>query len=86
MFTKMMLNRVKDHADLLKDRKSGAILLNDKALANDYLAKKQVFQNDATISNEINTIKEKLQDLEGLKSDIDQIKSLLQQIANNGTK
>ena len=83
----MQLNKVKDHAELVKDKKSGAILLADNIKANEYLLKKKTLQNDVAMSREINNIKERLSGLEKLQDDVSDIKTLLQQIANsNGNK
>lgn len=79
----MELNKVKDHVDLVKDAKNGAILLADHVKANEYLLKKKTLQNDVAMSKEINTIKERLSGLEKLQDDVSDIKTLLQQIANN---
>jgi hypothetical protein len=68
----MELFKVKGHQELRKDPKTGAILLSDKAKANEYLTKRKVFENDAAITAEINTLKEDMKD----------IKSLLQQLLN----
>lgn len=82
----MDLNKVKDHEHLLKDRKSGAVLLSSQAKANEYLLKKKSIQNEVAMAKEINTIKERLSGLEKLQEDMTDIKSLLQQIASNGNK
>lgn len=82
----MQLNKVKDHEDLVKDKKSGAILLADHIKANEYMHKKKSIHNDAAMAKEINTIKERLSGLEKLQEDMTDIKSLLQQIASNGNK
>jgi hypothetical protein len=68
----MDLVKVKGHEELRKDPNTGAILLNDKNKANEYLTKRKVFENDAAITKEINTLKDDMKD----------IKSLLQQLLN----
>ncbi len=68
----MDLFKVKDHKELRKDSKTGALLLSDKNKANEYLTKRKVFENDAAITKEINTLKEDMKD----------IKDLLQQLLN----
>lgn len=84
----MMLNKVKDHADLLKDKKSGAVLLADHIKANEYALKKKTLKNDADMAKEINNIKERLSGLEQIQTDMSDIKLLLQQMTNtnNGNK
>jgi hypothetical protein len=68
----MELVKVKDHQELRKDPRTGAILLTDKNKAEEYLSKRKVFENDAAITKEINTLKDDMKD----------IKSLLQQLLN----
>lgn len=80
----MDLMKVKDREDVVKDRKSGAILLNDISKANEYLLRKRTLENDSRMENEINTIKERLNDIEKVKDELSDIKSLLLQIAANG--
>lgn len=80
----MRLAKIKDHEGLVKDETSGAILLNNHAKANEYLAKKKALTETADLKREINTIKERLEDMETVKNDVSEIKNLLQQLANNG--
>lgn len=80
----MELLKVKDREDIVKDKKSGAILLNDIGKANEYLLKKKTLENDHRLEDEINTIKERLNDIDKVKNELADIKSLLLQIAGNG--
>ena len=80
----MPLHKVKDHESLLKDTKTGAILLADHMKANEYNMKKKAIEDTKRMANEINTIKEKLGEIEEVKSELSEIKSLLLQIAGNG--
>lgn len=77
----MQFDKVKDYEGLVKDRKSGAILLNNHAKANEYLAKKRSIQSEIEMRSEINTIKDKLNDLETVKNDLSEIKELLQRLS-----
>lgn len=80
----MTLYKVKDHDGLLKDSKTGAVLLANHMKANEYNMKKQAIEDTKRMANEINTIKEKLGEIDEVKSDLSEIKSLLLQIAGNG--
>ena len=71
------LARIKEHEELRKDTKSGAILLSDKNAANEYRSKKAMLQNVRGVSEEINTIKTKLSEIDNLKNDMKEIKELL---------
>jgi hypothetical protein len=78
----MEVDKVKDYEGLVKDRKSGAILLNNHAKANEYLNKKRSIQSEIEMRGEINTIKDRLNDLETVKNDVSEIKALLQKLVN----
>lgn len=78
----MQVDKVKDYEGLVKDRQSGAILLNNHAKANEYLVKKRSLQSEIEMRGEINTIKDRLNDLETVKNDVSEIKALLQKLAN----
>lgn len=82
----MTLYKVKEHDDLLKDSKTGAVLLANHAKANEYNMKKQAIADSKRMSSEINTIKEKLGEIEEIKTELTEIKTLLLQIATNGNK
>lgn len=80
----MEIMRVRDREDIVKDRKSGAILLNDIDKANEYLLKKKTLEKNHRLEDEINTIKDRLNDIDKVKNELADIKSLLLQIAGNG--
>lgn len=71
------LARVEEHEELRKDIKSGAVLLSDTNLADDYRNRKAMMSNVRDVSAEINNIKKKLSDLESVKTDMQEIKELL---------
>lgn len=73
----MDLAKIKEREELVKDVGSGAVLLSDKNLMNEYKARKNMMKNVRDVGTEINTIKEKLTELESLKSDMQEIKELL---------
>lgn len=75
------LYKVEDHTDLRKDRDTGAILLADRNIANEYKTKKAMLNNVRDVSSEINSIKEKLSEIETLKDDMKEIKELLRGLA-----
>jgi|LakMenEpi03Aug12_release.lakeMendotaPanAssembly.Ray.scaffolds.fasta_scaffold264328_2 hypothetical protein len=77
----MIVDKVKDHEGLVKDRQSGAILMASHSQAAEYLNKKKQIQQQHEIRNEINTIKERLEGLENIQSDVSEIKNLLQKLA-----
>ena len=67
-----MHDKVKDYKDLVKDKNTGAILLNNQKVANDYLIKKQELEHKSMVESEINRMKDELQE----------IKSLLKELVN----
>jgi uncharacterized protein YydD (DUF2326 family) len=75
------LAKVEDHVELRKDRESGAILLSDHNMLNEYKSKKAMMNNVRDVSAEINSIKQKLSDLESVKTDMQEIKELLRGLA-----
>lgn len=75
------LAKVKEREDLLKDTHSGAVLLSDKNIMNEYKAKKNMMKNMRDVSVEINTIKEKMSKIDKLEADMDEIKELLRGLA-----
>jgi hypothetical protein len=75
-----ILFKIEGHDDLVKDKNSGAILLNNKATANEYLAKKKMFDSTRQVKDEINTIKDKLSEIDTIKNDMADIKELLKRI------
>lgn len=78
--------RITDHEELIKDVKTGAVLLSNHATANEYNMKRKSLEDARRMASEINTIKERLGSLETVKDDLADIKSLLKQIAGNGTQ
>jgi len=71
------LAKIEDHEELRKDMSTGAVLLSDRNIANEYRSKKNMMKNVRDVNTEINTIKEKLSDIDSLKSDMQEIKELL---------
>lgn len=71
------LAKVKEHDELLKDVKTGAVLLSDRSVANEYQSRKSMIKNVRDVSVEINTIKEKLSKVDKLENDMQEIKELL---------
>lgn len=71
------LAKIEDRIELRKDLETGAILLSDQNVVNDYKNKKAMMKNVRDVSAEINNIKEKLSDLESVKKDMQEIKELL---------
>lgn len=77
----MIVDKVKDYEDLVKDRQSGAILMSNHSKAAEYLNKRKEIQKQHEMRSEINVIKERLSGLEEMKSDVSQIKNLLEKLA-----
>ena len=75
-----MYNKVKDYKDLVKDPKTGAILLSNQKVANDYSVRKKELQHDVMVEREINSIKSKLEEMDSVKKDLHEIKSLLKEL------
>jgi hypothetical protein len=75
------LAKIEDHIELRKDQETGAILLVDHNIANEYKSKKAMLNNVRGVNSEINTIKEKLSELDSLKDDMKEIKELLRGLA-----
>lgn len=69
--------KVKEHDELLKDVKTGAVLLSNRSVANEYHSRKNMMKNVRDVSIEINTIKEKLSKVDKLENDMQEIKELL---------
>ena len=81
-----MLNKIEEHKGLLKESYNGAILMDNKTKANEYLAKRKALAETAILAKEINTLKERLDGLEEIKNDMADIKNLLQQLASGNNK
>lgn len=75
------LAKVTEHEELRKDMNSGAVLLSDKNVANEYKTKKNMLRSVHSVNAEINIIKEKLSEFEDLRSDMREIKELLRGLA-----
>lgn len=69
--------KIQDNNNLLRDKKSNAILNIDRKAADDYKAKVLMLKQTQQQKDEINTIKEKLSELDAIKSDMAEIKNLL---------
>ena len=78
----MEVYKVKDREELVKDKKSGAILLSQQSIANDYLAKKKALNTSRQMVEEINTLRDKVAQIDDIKKDMEDIKELLQRIVN----
>ena len=77
-----MLFKVEGHEELVKDKRTGAILLNDIRVVDDYKAKKALLTSNRALSTEINTIKEKMKEIENVREELASIRELLQRIAD----
>lgn len=71
------LVKIEDHEELRKDRKTGAVLLADRTVADDYKSRKTMLKNVRDVNVEINNIKEKLSKVDKIESDMQEIKELL---------
>lgn len=71
------LAKIEEHEDLRKDISTGAILLSDKNVANEYKTKKNMMRSVRDVNAEINNIKEKLSEIDNLRTDMQEIKELL---------
>lgn len=78
----MNYNKIEGYKDLVKDKKSGAILLSNQKVANEYFLKRKELQHDVMVSEEINNIKNKLGEIDSMKSELQEIKNLLRELAN----
>jgi uncharacterized protein YydD (DUF2326 family) len=74
--------KVKEHDELVKDSKSGAILLVDKSVADEYKARKAVMKTSRELATEINMIKNEMEDISVIKAELDEIKKLLREIVS----
>jgi uncharacterized protein YydD (DUF2326 family) len=75
------LAKVEEREELLKDMKSGAVLLSDRNVMNEYRSKKSMMKNVRDVTLELNTIKERLSKVDKLESDMQEIKELLRGLA-----
>lgn len=65
-----MYNKIKDYKDLVKDKKTGAILLNSQKVAHEYLSKRKELEHDTMVENEINTLKNEMQEIKSLLKEL----------------
>lgn len=75
------LAKIREREDLLKDKNSGAVLLSDRNVMNEYRTKKNMMKNVRDVSAEINTMKEKLSKIDKIEQDMEDIKELLRGLA-----
>lgn len=71
------LAKIEEHEELRKDLSTGAILLSDRNIANEYKTKKNMMRSVRDVNVEINSIKEKLSEIDNLRTDMQEIKELL---------
>lgn len=71
------LAKIEEHEELRKDVHTGAILLSDRNIANEYKTKKNMMRSVRDVNVEINSIKEKLSEIDNLRTDMQEIKELL---------
>jgi hypothetical protein len=76
------LYKVKERPELRKDMNTGAVLLSNKDIADDYMTRRNMLTKSKHMSEEINTIKSKLSEIDSLKEDMSEIKDLLKRIVN----
>ena len=79
-----MYVKVKDHPELVKDTKSGAILNVDRKSAYEYLRQKNMLNNNRILQEDVSQLKQKIGEIDSLKSDMNEIKSLLKELVNKG--
>lgn len=75
------LAKIEDHEELRKDMKTGAVLLSDRNVVNEYKSKKSMLQASRDNAAEINNIKQKLSKIDKLENDMQEIKELLRGLA-----
>lgn len=73
------LYKVEGYNDLIKDKSSGAVLLSDKSVADEYRAKKAMLQKTREMGSELSEVKAEVKEL---KSDMREIKEMLQRIVS----
>ncbi len=74
----MKYYKVKDHGDLLRDSKTGAIVNTNSLDYDKYVAQRRSNDEDHRKTQNIE------QDLANLKSEINEIKSLLKELVSHG--
>lgn len=71
------LAKVEQHEELRKDTVSGAILLSDKNVVNEYKTKKAMLNGVRDVNAELNMLKEKVSKIDKVENDLEEIKALL---------
>ena len=71
------LAKIEEHEELRKDMKSGAILLSDKNVVNEYTSRKAMMNGVRDVNSELNILKEKVSKIDKVESDLEEIKALL---------
>jgi hypothetical protein len=61
-----MYAKIKNYDGHLKDTNSGAILNNDRATADEYLAKKKMMMTSKNVQDEINDLKKDMAEIKEL--------------------
>jgi hypothetical protein len=71
------LAKVENHEELRKDMKSGALLLTDRTVADEYISKKTMLKSVYDVNTEINILKDKISKIDKVENDLEEIKALL---------
>ena len=71
------LAKIEEHEELRKDMKSGAILLSDKSVVNEYTSRKAMMNGVRDVNSELNILKEKVSKIDKVESDLEEIKAML---------
>jgi hypothetical protein len=71
------LAKVENHEELRKDMKSGALLLTDRTVADEYISKKTMLKSVYDVNAEINILKDKISKIDKVENDLEEIKALL---------
>jgi cell shape-determining protein MreC len=74
------LAKIEDRPNLVKDVDSGAILLSNSIVADEYKLKKSMLNKNRKLDEELVEIKTKLADVDSIKADMKEIKELLGRI------
>ena len=72
-----MLRKIENHENLVKDSDSGAILLNNRNIVDEYKARKKLINQNRSLEQEINIIKHDLQELSKVRDSLEEIKEML---------
>lgn len=62
--------KIKEHEGLVKDSKTGAILLKDKSVSDEYQARKSMMRTNHDLKTELNTLKNEMAELKELLAKI----------------